>query len=288
MQNGEISISRGGSGDFKRGIHLEACYFIHAEADRVAKALLHWDPRKHPELDVHFYREFGFPPQLRDFEALSLENKIYHDQWLIDRTNTALRTGEASELHLTNKELTALPRDGDPSEIWRKILTHRSEAFASGGLAALPPYAGGDSISPATEFHGLLSLAPKAERYFQPILGARPLVASDLSAVEAVGYWEAAVVRDHTTLQLGSFAAVKVRDSWQLVDCLYYPSDTYFMALNLFQLWPVEGGTLVWQVGFASIPLRGYLGRIDRFVATRQMTEQTAATIKAFRADLER
>ena len=66
-------------------------------------------------------------------------------------------------------------------------------------------------------------------------------------ASEAVGYWEMAKLRGHTTLQLGVFAAQKSETSWQLVNCVYYPSDTYFMALDLFQLWPVDGGTLVWM-----------------------------------------
>ncbi len=67
-----------------------------------------------------------------------------------------------------------------------------------------------------------------------------------------------------------------------------HPSDTYFMALELIQLWPVEGGTLVWQVDFVSAPFRTYLGGVDRFIAGKQMTEETLDTIKTFRAHLER
>ena len=107
-------------------------------------------------------------------------------------------------------------------------------------------------------------------------------------ASEAVGYWEMTKVRDHTTLQLGVFAAQKTANSWQLVNCVYYPSDTYFMALDLFQLWPVDGGTLVWQVGFVSAPFRTYLGGVDRYVAGKQMMQETIDTIKAFRADVEK
>ncbi len=88
-------------------------------------------------------------------------------------------------------------------------------------------------------------------------------------------------------MQLGFFAAQKGPDSWQVVDCVYYPSDTYFMSLNFFQLWPVDGGTLVWHVGLVSAPFRSYLGGIDRYFAGKIMTQATLATIKAFRADLE-
>ena len=89
-------------------------------------------------------------------------------------------------------------------------------------------------------------------------------------------------------MQLGLFAARTSAESWQLVDCVYYPSDTYFMALDLFQLWPVEGGTLVWQAGFVSAPFRTYLGGVDRYIAGKQMTDETLSTISAYRAALEK
>ena len=60
------------------------------------------------------------------------------------------------------------------------------------------------------------------------------------------------------------------------------------MALELFQLWPVDGGTLVWQVGFVSAPFRVYLGGIDRFIAGKLMMQATLETITAFRSDIEK
>ena len=145
------------------------------------------------------------------------------------------------------------------------------------------------SISPASELRGLLSLAPKAARHFQPIterVATRsPPAAARERGRRLIGRRPRCAITH--TLQLGLFAAQKSPDSWQLIDCVYYPSDTYFMALDLFQLWPVDGGTLVWQVGFVSAPFRSYLGGIDRYVAGKMMTQATLATIKAFRADLE-
>jgi hypothetical protein len=135
---------------------------------------------------------------------------------------------------------------------------------------------------------GLLSLAPKAAHHFQSLTRSHPILAGGKPASEAVGYWETTKVRDHSTPQLGVFAAQKTADSWELIDCVYYPTDTYFMAIDLFQLWPVEGGTLVWQVGFVSAPFRSYLGGIDRYVAGKQMMQETIDTIKAFRSDVER
>ena len=60
------------------------------------------------------------------------------------------------------------------------------------------------------------------------------------------------------------------------------------MALDVFQLWPVDGGTLVWQVGFVSAPFRSYLGGVDRYIAGKQLTQETLDTIKTFRTAVEK
>jgi len=289
LKSGEIVSQRGPLGDFSRGIFLESCYFIHAPIEAVGNGLLHWDPLQHQDLEVRLYGEYPFPAAADVFKKLQLSPGIPDDKWLLAQTDHVAQTAEAGDLHLTNEEAVLLRQKSmPPSKAWQEILRRRSEAVARGGLAAVPPYGSDKSISPGSEFRGLLSLAPKAARHFQPITEAQPLVATGKSASETVGYWEATKVRDHTTLQLGLFAARKAPDSWQLVDCVYYPSDTYFMALDLFQLWPVDGGTLVWQVGFVSAPFRSYLGGVDRFIAGKQMTQETLDTIKAFRADLEK
>ncbi len=287
LQRGEIVVERGPVGQFPRGVHLQSCYFIRAPLAVVGNALLHWDPVKRRDADVRLYREYGLPGSLSDFQNLRLETAFDGDTWLLQRSTQAGRGKAVGDLHLTREE-TALLGQKSPSEAWREILQGRSSALARGGVAAVAPYRSEGSVSPGTEFRGLLTLDPKAAEHFQPILKTRPLAAGGPAASETVAYWEATKVRDHLTLQLGFFAAQKNADSWQLIDCVYYPSDTYFMSLDLTQLWPVEGGTLVWQVGFVSAPFRTYLGGVDRFVAGKLMTEETIKTIKTFRAAVEK
>jgi hypothetical protein len=288
LKAGEVLSQRGPLGDFSRGIYIESCYYIHAPIEKVGNGLLHWNPVQHPQQDVRIYQEYKLSAARGAFEKLQLNRAIREDGWLLTQTAHALETGQPGDLHLTNEELTLLRQKSiSPSQAWQEVLRRRSEALAQGGLGAVPAYGSDKSISPRSEFRGLLSLAPQAARHFRPLTEAQPLVAGGKPPGEAVAYWEATKVRDHTTLQLGLFAARKSPDSWQLVDCVYYPSDTYFMALDLFQLWPLDGGTLVWQVGFVSAPFRSYLGGVDRYVAGKQMTQETLNTIKAFRADLE-
>ena len=287
LKSGQILCSRGALGSFARGISLQSCYFLSAPMQVVGDSLLHWNPPQHKDLDVRLYQEYSLPGDADTFRRMQLENALKEDQWLLRQSETAGRTGHATELHLTKSELSILMgKQGAMNAAWQEILRNRSEALARGGLAAVAPYENG--ISPNSEFAGLLSLVPKAARHFQPLIGGRPLNASGKPATETVAYWETTKLQDHTTLQLGVFVAEKSPNSWQLVDCVYYPSDTYYMALDFFQLWPVDGGTLVWQVGLASAPFRSYLGGIDRYFAGKMMTNETLATIRAFRSDVEK
>jgi hypothetical protein len=255
----------------------------------VGEALMHWDPVPHKELEIHHYGEFSMPPAADALKAIRLDPAFPDDNWLLNRTAEIGRGSPPTDLHLTNQETEFLRHNSaDPSAAWQQILRGRAEAVARGGLTAVAPYGGDNSISPASEFRGVLTLAPKAAKHFQSIIKAQPIHSGGIPASEAVGYCEMAKLRGHTTLQLGIFVAQKGVDSWQLVNCVYYPSDTYFMSLDLFQLWPVDNGTLVWQVGFVSAPFRSYLGGVDRYVAGKQMTQETIDTVKAFRADVEK
>ncbi len=289
LKRGQIVVERKSNGDFSRGISLESCYFLHAPMSVVGEALLHWNPIGHKELEIRLYGEFPLAPAADAFKALKLNPAFPADNWLLDRTAEVARGSAPASLHLTNQEAELLRQNStNPSAAWQQILRGRADALARGGLTAVAPYGGDNSISPASEFRGLLTLAPKAARHFQSITKARPIDSSGSPSSEAVGYWEMTKVRDHTTLQLGLFAAQQTASSWQLVNCVYYPSDTYFMALDLFQLWPLDGGTLVWQVGFVSAPFRSYLGGVDRYVGGKQMMQETIDTTKAFRADVEK
>lgn len=289
LKRGQIVIERAPIGDFPRGISLESCYFVRAPMSVVGDALLHWAPTRHKTLRTRSHREFSLLSAVEAFRALQLNPAIADDTWLLDRTARVIQGSEPDGLHLTNQEADFLRKKApNPNASWQEILRRRSEALARAGLAGVPPYGADNSISPVSEFRGLLTLAPKAARHFRSVTTAQPMVAGGKPVSEALGFWEIANVHVHTTLQLGVVAVQKTPDSWQVINCVCYPSDTYFMALNLFQLWPMDGGTVVWQVGFASAPFRGYLGGIDRYFASKLMMQQTIATITAFRADVEK
>lgn len=300
LKHGQIVTERGSDGNFARGISLESCYFVAAPMATVGEKLLHWDPTKHPGSQTRLYREYTFPAAHGVFQTIHLDPAIDNDRWILEHTLAIADGAAPSDLHLTIAEAALIRKEVPPknsasretriaraNHVWGEILRGRSSSLTQGGMAAIAPYTSDKSISPGSEFRGLFTLKSKAAKFFHPLLSSCPLTASSASADEAVGYWETTLVRGHTTLQLGLFAARKSPTAWQLIDCVYYPSDTYFMALDVFQLWPVDGGTLVWQVGLVSAPFRSYLGGLDRYVAGKQMTEETIDTIKRFRASFK-
>jgi hypothetical protein len=253
----------------------------------VGNALLHWNPIEHHDAEVRMYHEYALPGSAADFQTLHLQPRSADDKWLLERTAEVSRGTLVHDLHLTGEEFS-LAKGKDADTIWRQVLSSRAAALARGGLAAVPAYGSDRKISPLSELRGLLGLAPKALHHFESIINSRPFKLDGKLPSETVPYWEGYVAHQHTTLQLGLFAAQKSENSWQLINCVYYPSDTYFMSIDLYQLWPVEDGTLVWQVSFVSALFRSYLGGFDRFVAGKLQAEETTRTIREFRSELEK
>lgn len=295
IQRAEIVAARGPLGSFPRGVYTEACYFVKRPVETVREKLLHWDTSKEPELKVSILREYAWPASPIVFDQVALSSSQPKDKWLIDRTAQMFASGKPDDLYLTANEaesarqLSSRPRDAGVNEFWRKILAARDKAVASGGLNALPHFnAGKIAISIRSEFDGLMTLAPKVAEHFQPLISAKPFTDGADSSSEIVPYWQQTAVQNHTTLHAGFLAAQKRPASWMVADCTYFTSDTYFTSVTLYELFPIEGGTLVWQIDFVSAPFRSYLSGTDRFFAGKEIVKETTKTIQLFRAHVER
>lgn len=294
LKRGEIASERAPLGNFPRGVYVEDCFFVRAPLGTVGEKLLHWDTSRHPELDVAHLREYSWPAGPAVFEALRLSSSRGKDKWLIDRTAQALTSGDPDGLFVAAGEIApalirADQRDAKVNEFWKKILAARDQAAASGGLSALPRFqAGKTELSIRGEFDSLMKMAPKIASHFRPLLAGKPFAESGSSPDEIVPYWQESIVQGHTGLHTGFLAALKRPASWQVADCTYFVSDTYYMSVSLYQLLPVEEGTLVWQVDFISAPFRSYLGGTDRFFGGKEMIKGAAKSIRLFRADVEK
>jgi hypothetical protein len=298
LKAGEIVSARGPLETFPRGVYVEDCFYLRAPLAAVGEKLLHWDTSKHPELEIPLLREYSWPAPPDVFNALTLNSGHPKDKWLIDRTWQALTTGTLSGLFVPAGEVTAarLPaqtptdqRDAKVNEFWKKVLVARDKAVSSGGLNALPHFEGGKiDISIRSEFQDLMKMAPKIATHFQPLLSAKPFAENGGSPSEIVPYWQESIVQGHTSVHTGFLSAQKRSTSWLVADCTYFVPDTYFMSVTLYELFPVENGTLVWQTDFVSAPFRSYLGGTDRFFGGKEMIKGAAKSIKLFRGDIEK
>jgi hypothetical protein len=294
LKSGEIASVRPPLGSFPRGVYVEDCFFVRAPIAAVGEKLLHWDTSKHPQLEVTLLREYSWPANPGVFDALRLSSSRARDKWLLDRTVQSLATGQADGIFVAPNEITpaqipADQREAKVNDFWKKILGSRDRAVASGGLDSLPRFqAGKIDISIRNEFDSLMKMAPNIASHFQPLISTKPFAESGSAPNEIVPYWQESIVQGHTSLHSGFLAALKRSTSWQVADCSYLVSDTYYMSVTLYELWPVENGTVVWQIDFISAPFRSFLGGTDRFFAGKEMIKGAAKSIPLFRADVEK
>jgi hypothetical protein len=301
LERGEIISNRGPLGDFGRGIYAESCYFVHAPMADVVRTLVHWDPSKHRSLEVMAFREYRWPVSGEEWEQLALSGTRREDRWLIDQTWQIISSSSGpGDLHVSEADVAALrepvrggskepplpERASQATNFWRKILKTRNDAVAAGGLDALPSYSA--NISARTEFNGLMSLAPRIAARFGLSSPSARFPPAPKAGEEIIPYWKAALVRGHTGFASGVILAKPGPQSGQIIDCTYYTSDTYYLAVSLKEVWPLENGTLVWQIDFVSAPFRSFTGGLDRVYAGNQMLKAAAQTIKTRRDELER
>lgn len=297
LLSGEIIGARGTQGDFSRGIYAQSCYYVKASAPATGEALLHWNPAKYKESEVNVFQLFHWPAPVDVFKDFTLLSTRPADRTLLDGTISAAH-GSMGDFHLRPVDGDSFrdaanakdQRDARVSAAWQQLLLQRAELFATGGLAKVPAYtANGATIEAGKEFKNLLKMAPAIGARFAPLTESKWIHkgAPPAPTEEVVLYGEDSLVNGHTGFCLGFLGARKSPTSWQVIDCSYYTSDTYFLSIALYQLWPWENGTLVWEVDYASAPFRAYLAHIDKTIAGNQMVKETAQAVQLLRRDME-
>jgi hypothetical protein len=173
---------------------------------------------------------------------------------------------------------------------WGDVLTGRTKAFVSGGMAAEPAYNhAGPSIRASDEVNGLLREQDKVRRQFSGLLGATSIGRSAGSLTPEL-YWELLDVNDQGVVTLGaSYSRSGAGATYQAADVLYYASGGYYVALTLHQLWPVtiEGkpSTLVWRGDMISSVELGSLHGVERLGSESVMMKNITKAVTAFRQD---
>jgi len=157
-------------------------------------------------------------------------------------------------------------------------------------MSAGPPYDhAGPSIRASDEVNGLLREQEKIRRQFSSFLGGTA-IGHGAGSLRPELYWELLDADDQGVATLGaSYNRSAAGNTYQAADVLYYASGGYYVALTLYQLWPVtvEGkpSTLVWRGDMISAASLGSLHGVERLGSESVMMKNITKAVTLFRRD---
>ena len=176
---------------------------------------------------------------------------------------------------------------------WSEVLAGRAKAFASGGTAAQPPYDhGGETIRANEELNSLLKQQDKLRKQFSGFLGETG-IGRGAGSLKPELYWELLNADDQGVLTLGaSYSRAGAEGTYQAAEVLYYASGGYYVALTLYQMWPVtvegKASTLVWRGDMISSAELASLHGVERLGSESAMMKDISKAITLFRKDTGR
>jgi len=276
-----------------RFLAVQSCYVAPGSPAQQMDALRRWDPTRHRELKVFLHTDLPSNPSPANFEKL----KSAPDNASV-RSFVAATQKLSSDLQVSKdeaKKFSAGTGGGGtiPAPVaafWADVLTARTKSFVSGGMAAEPPYDhAGPSIRASDEANGLLRDQEKIRRQFSGFLGATA-IGRGAGSLRPELYWELLDADDQGVVTLGaSYSRGGPAGTYQAADVLYYASGGYYVALTLYQLWPVtvegKASTLVWRGDMISAAPLGSLHGVERLGSESVMMKNITKAVTLFRRD---
>jgi hypothetical protein len=295
LARGDVKTAHGAPMRNPRFLAVQSCYVAPGSPAQQMEALRRWDPTRHRELKVFLHSDLPSNPTPANFEKL----KSAPDNSSV-RSFVAATQKLSSDLQISRdeaKKFSAVSAGGSGGPIpapvaafWADVLTARTKSFVSGGMAAQPPYDhAGPSIRASEEVNGLLREQEKIRRQFSGFLGATG-VGRGPGSLRPELYWELLDVDDQGVVTLGaSYSRGGPGGASQAADVLYYASGGYYVALTLYQLWPVtvegKGSTLVWRGDMISAASLGSLHGVERLGSESVMMKNITKAVSLFRRD---
>jgi hypothetical protein len=256
--------------------------------------LRRWDATRHRELKVFLHSDLPSNPTAANFEQL--KNAPGNSSVRSFVTATQKLSPELQISRDEAKKFSAGAAGGGgamPAAVaafWADVLAARAKSFVSGGMSAQPPYDhAGPSVRASDEVNGLLREQGKIRNQFSGFLGATG-IGRGAGSLKPELYWELLDVDDQGVITLGaSYSRSGVGGTYQAADVLYYASGGYYVALTLYQLWPVtvEGkpSTLVWRGDMISAASLGSLHGVERLGSESVMMKNITKAVTFFRRD---
>ena len=278
-----------------RFLAVQSCFVAPGSSpDQQIEALRRWDVTRHRELKVFLHSDLPSNPTPANFEKL--RNAPYNASV---RSFVAATQKLSSDLQVSKdeaKKFSAGTGGGGgtiPASVaafWADVLTARTKSFVSGGMSAQPPYDHtGPSVRASDEVNGLLREQAKTRDQFSGLLGATG-IGRGAGSLKPELYWELLDANDQGVITLGaSYRRSEAGGSYQAASVLYYASGGYYVALTLYQLWPVtvEGkpSTLVWRGDMVSAATLATLHGVERLGSESVMMKNISKAVTFFRRD---
>lgn len=279
-----------------RFLSVQSCYVTPGSPAQQVEALRQWDPTKHRELKIFLHGDLPASPTLTNFSKL----KDAPDDSAVSSLVTATEK-LSSGLQISKEEAKKVAGETNgggtmPAAVvtfWSEVLAGRAKAFASGGTAAQPPYDhGGETIRVDHELNSLLKQQDKLRKQFSGFLGETG-IGRGAGSLKPELYWELLNADDQGVLTLGaSYGRAGAEGTYQAAEVLYYASGGYYVALTLYQMWPVtvegKASTLVWRGDLISSAELASLHGVERLGSESAMMKDISKAITLFRKDTAR
>jgi len=292
LAKSDVKTAHGPPMSNQRFIAVQSCYVASGSPSQQIEALRRWDPTKHRELKVFLHSDLPSNPTAANFEQL--KNAPGNSSV---RSFVAATQKLGPDLQISREEAKkfsagagggAMP--ASVAAFWADVLAARAKGFVSGGMSAQPPYDhAGSSVRGSDEVNGLLREQGKIRSQFSGLLGATG-IGRGAGSLKPELYWELLDVDDQGVVTLGaSYNRGGAGGAYQAADVLYYASGGYYVALTLYQMWPVtvEGkpSTLVWRGDMISAVSLGSLHGVERLASESVMMKNITKADAFFRRD---
>jgi hypothetical protein len=277
-----------------RLLSVQSCYVMPGSPAQQIEALRQWNPTKHRELKVFLHSDLPAAPTPANFAKLKDAPDNSSVRALVSSTQKL-----SSDLQISRDEAKKFSSGSTsgggamPAAVaafWSNVLAARAKSFASGGSSAQPPYDyGGETIRPSDEANSLLKQQENIRKQFSAFL-AETGISRGVGSLTPELYWELLDVDDQGVLTLGAFYnRTGTNGSYQAADVLYYASGGYYVALTLYQMWPVtadgKASTLVWRGDLISSASLASLHGVERLGSESAMMKDISKAITSFRHD---
>jgi hypothetical protein len=294
LAKSDVKTAHGPPMSNPRFLAVQSCYVVPGAPAQQIEALRRWNPTRHRELKVFLHSDLPSNPTAANFEQL--KNAPGNSSV---RSFVAATQKLGPELQISREEAKKFPAGaeggggampGPVAAFWADVLAARAKSFVSGGMAAQPPYDhAGPSVKASEEVNGLLREQGKIRNQFSGLLGATG-IGRGAGSLKPESYWELLDVDDQGVVTLGaSYNRGGEGGTYQTADVLYYASGGYYVALTLYQMWPVtvdgKASTLVWRGDMISAASLGTLHGVERLGSESVMMKNITKAVTLFRRD---